>query len=79
MGIAYALGAPDVSSCSVALAGDSGATAVPLDVLDGARIATGLHQGTVSWNTLLSTSIQVYSSAAPLDKLSDATEIDAFV
>jgi len=77
-GIADAFGAPDVSGCTAIGAGDSGATEILLDAIDGVRMSQS-YEGVIRWNTLLSTSTQMFLGCPPLDKLTDATYNDASV
>ncbi|KAH8782606.1 hypothetical protein BGZ57DRAFT_261866 [Hyaloscypha finlandica] len=78
-GIADSFGAPDASHCGEAIAGDSGATAILLDAIEGVRMNYQAFDGVVRWNTLLSTSTQIFLGCPPLDKLTDATYNDASV
>ncbi|KAF2181587.1 hypothetical protein K469DRAFT_713652 [Zopfia rhizophila CBS 207.26] len=78
-GIADAFGAPDVSSYTETRAGDYGATAILLDVIDNVRFDHRKPEGLLRWDTLLSTSAQVFLGCPPLDQLTDATHNDASV
>ena len=76
-GLADAFGAPDVSGCSEANAGDSGAMAILFDAIDMARIDPSNLQGKVDWHTLLSTTCQIFLGCAPLDTMTAATYNDS--
>lgn len=78
-GIADAFGAPDASGRGEITSGDSGATAILLEVIEGIRFGYGFFDGVVRWHTLLSTSAQIFLGCLPLDKLTDATYNDASV
>ena len=78
-GIADAFGAPDVSGCGEATAGDSGFTAIILDAIEGVRMGSQTFDGVVRWHTLLSTSTQIFLGCQPLDNLTDATYKNASV
>ncbi|KAI8666874.1 hypothetical protein NCS57_00914400 [Fusarium keratoplasticum] len=76
-GIADAFGAPDVSACGEARAGDSGAMAILFDAIDTVRFNPSNLEGKIEWHTLLSTVCQTLLGCPPIDTMTDATYNDS--
>ncbi|KAG7418264.1 hypothetical protein Forpe1208_v005366 [Fusarium oxysporum f. sp. rapae] len=76
-GVADAFGAPDISGCSAATSGDSGAMEILLDAIDDCVFDPSNLEGNLQWHTVLSTVCQNFLGCPPLDKLTDATYNDS--
>ena len=77
-GITDAFGAPDASSCAGDVStGDSGAMAILFDLIDDVRFDPQRSDGLLSWNTLLSTSAQVFLGCLTLSTYTDSSYNDS--